>query len=163
MFSVRYGATRFPGKPLVNILGKSMIQRVWKAIKDSKGLDQTIIATDDERIYKSCKAFGADVRTTSEKHQSGTDRIVELAEKLDLELIVNMQGDEPLANQDIIEAIINSLMRDKSEFRMGSLARKLQDEELQNPNVVKVWIDSSGRAVYFSRQPHKNGDGELFA
>ena len=64
MFSVRYGATRFPGKPLVNILGKSMIQRVWKAIKDSKGLDQTIIATDDERIYKSCKAFGADVRMT---------------------------------------------------------------------------------------------------
>ena len=162
MFSVRYGATRFPGKPLVNILGKSMIQRVWKAIKDSKGLDQTIIATDDERIYKSCKAFGADVRMTSEKHQSGTDRIVELAEKLDSELIINMQGDEPLANQNIIEAIIN-LMRDKSEFRMGSLARKLQGEELQNPNVVKVWIDSSGRAVYFSRQLHKDGAGELFA
>lgn len=159
---VRYGATRFPGKPLAEMLGKPMIQWVWESIKDTYGLDQTIIATDDERIFNACRAFEADVRMTSEKHKSGTDRIAEIAENLDSDLIINMQGDEPLANTYIIESII-SLMGRENEPIMGSLARKLREGELENPNVVKVWIDSSGNAVYFSRKPDREGPGEPFA
>jgi 3-deoxy-manno-octulosonate cytidylyltransferase (CMP-KDO synthetase) len=156
----RYASTRFPGKPLVNISGKPMIQWVHSALSRNKALDKLIVATDDERIFNACEDFGADVVMTSPDHKSGTDRISEVAKELDVDYVINIQGDEPLVDDKIIDELVEVVTK-SPEIKMGSLARELGADEVSDPNVVKVWIDSNNHAIYFARTT--DGDHKYYA
>jgi 3-deoxy-manno-octulosonate cytidylyltransferase (CMP-KDO synthetase) len=149
----RWASSRFPGKPLTDILGKPMIQWVWEAASKSRVLKRVIVATDDERIYNSCMAFGAEAMMTSPSHPSGSDRAAEVAEKNEADIYVNIQGDEPLLSPENIDAAVEPFLSDKS-LEMGTLKRKISDpKELFDINVVKVVTDKNGFALYFSRLP----------
>ncbi|MDH3999288.1 MAG: 3-deoxy-manno-octulosonate cytidylyltransferase [Desulfuromonadales bacterium] len=149
----RYASTRFPGKPLADILGKPMIQWVYERSQQCSLVDRTIVATDDERIAAAVKAFGGDVAMTRSDHATGTDRLAEVAAQLDDDLIVNVQGDEPLIDPQMIEAAVAPLLADAS-IPMGTVQTPLTSlEEYRNPNVVKVVCDRNGFALYFSRSP----------
>jgi len=149
----RYSSTRFPGKPLALINNKPMIQWVYERSSQAKTLDNVIIATDDQRIVDAVKSFGGKVRMTSPEHQSGTDRIAEVAKDIEADLIVNIQGDEPLIEPSVIDDAVRPLM-DNPSLEMGTLACKLPgDIDPADSNVVKVIFDDSGRALYFSRSP----------
>jgi len=148
----RYAATRFPGKPLVKIAGKSMIQRVYEQAQKAKHLEQVIIATDDERIFSASRVFGAAVRMTSPDHRSGTERVAEVAEGLESPIIINIQGDEPLLQGQMIDDLVQAL-QDPSTF-MATLASKVTDLDLiHDKDIVKVVVDKNGDALYFSRSP----------
>ena len=148
----RYGATRFPGKPLVMIAGKPLIQRVYEQARKAKNLQRLIIATDDERIMSAARAFGADVKMTSPDHQSGTERVAEVAEGLDTPIIINIQGDEPLLQGQMIDDLVGVLQDDS--IPMATLASKVTElERIQNQDIVKVVADKNGKALYFSRSP----------
>jgi 3-deoxy-manno-octulosonate cytidylyltransferase (CMP-KDO synthetase) len=149
----RYASTRFPGKPLVPILGKPMIQWVYERTCQARLVDRVIVATDDQRIADAVVAFSGEFCMTSADHPTGTDRLAEVAGKLDAELIVNVQGDEPLIDPEMIDQAIRPLLEDHS-IEMGTLATRIfQIEEFHNPNVVKVVFDRKGFALYFSRAP----------
>ncbi|MBL7050418.1 MAG: 3-deoxy-manno-octulosonate cytidylyltransferase [Nitrospira sp.] len=149
----RYASTRFPGKPLATLKGKIIIQHVYEHAVKSQLVDTVIVATDDRRIYDAVKGFGGNVVMTSSTHQSGTDRIAEAAAGLDVEVIVNVQGDEPFIRPEMIDDVIELLYNDQ-EASISTLARKITDpEELRSPNVVKVVMDECGNALYFSRAP----------
>jgi 3-deoxy-manno-octulosonate cytidylyltransferase (CMP-KDO synthetase) len=147
----RYGSTRFPGKPLVQLGGKTIIQRVWERARAMDCLDQVVIATDDQRIYDHAQEVGAEVQMTADTHRSGTDRIAEVAQDWpDYELVINIQGDEPFVREDQVEALVRVLQRTDAEI--ATLARQLaQEEDLFNPNVVKVVFNRRNEAMYFSR------------
>jgi 3-deoxy-manno-octulosonate cytidylyltransferase (CMP-KDO synthetase) len=148
----RYASSRFPGKPLASILGKPMIQWVYERAQSSNFLHNLIIATDDERIYKACQKFGADVRMTSPRHISGTERVAEVAESLSSPYIINIQGDEPLLRPEMIDDLISPMKG--NEAPMATLAIKVDDLSLlEDKNIVKVVTDHSGLALYFSRSP----------
>jgi 3-deoxy-manno-octulosonate cytidylyltransferase (CMP-KDO synthetase) len=148
----RYGATRFPGKPLAKIAGKSMIQRVYEQTQKAKHLEQVIIATDDERIFSASRAFGADVRMTSPDHRSGTERVAEVAKGLKSPIIINIQGDEPLLQGQMIDDLVQALQYPTTV--MATLASKVTDLDLiHNKDIVKVVVDKNGDALYFSRSP----------
>lgn len=147
----RYGSKRFEGKPLARILGKPMIQWVYEGVSQSKLIDSIIIATDDKRIYECAKSFGAEVAMTSKTHETGTDRIAEVARRIHSEIIVNVQGDEPLIKGSIIDEAIRPLIYDP-KIPMGTVTTKIEtEEEWFNPNVVKVVLNKGGFALYFSR------------
>lgn len=149
----RYASTRFPGKPLTDLCGKPMIQWVYERSARCATVDRVIVATDDERIARIVTAFGGEVVMTRADHATGTDRLAEVAAGLDDELIVNVQGDEPLIEPAMIEAALAPLLADPS-IPMGTLKTPLTSlEEYQNPNVVKVVTDRQGFALYFSRAP----------
>jgi 3-deoxy-manno-octulosonate cytidylyltransferase (CMP-KDO synthetase) len=149
----RYASTRFPGKPLADICGKPMIQWVYERSSLCRSVDQVIVATDDERIAAAVRNFGGEVAMTRSDHPTGTDRLAEVAAGLDTDLVVNVQGDEPLIEPAMIEAAVKSLMEDAS-ILMGTLKTPLASlEEYLNPNVVKVVTDQQGFALYFSRAP----------
>ena len=149
----RYGSTRFEGKPLVDILGKPMIQRVYEGVCESKLIEEVIVATDDERIMEAVRSFGGKGVMTSPDHPTGTDRIAEVAEKLKAEIIVNAQGDEPLIKGRVIDNAIRPLLTDKT-LSMSTLTTKLEEgKDWLNPNVAKVVVDQKGFALYFSRAP----------
>jgi 3-deoxy-manno-octulosonate cytidylyltransferase (CMP-KDO synthetase) len=149
----RYASTRFPGKPLARLWGKPLIQHVYERAGRSRLCQRAIVATDDERIAAAARAFGAEVSMTRPDHPSGTDRSAEVAETLDSDLIVNVQGDEPLVDPAAIDAAVAPLAAD-SEIPMGTLCAPLERiEDLANPNVVKVVLDQAGFALYFSRLP----------
>ncbi|MGD2294208.1 MAG: 3-deoxy-manno-octulosonate cytidylyltransferase [Candidatus Aminicenantes bacterium] len=148
----RYGAHRFPGKPLAPILGKPMIQWVYERAGQARSLDKLIVATDDRRIFDACKSFGADVRRTSSEHKSGTERVAEVAEGLESPIIVNIQGDEPLINPLMIDDLIQALQ--ENSVSMVTLAAKTEDlDKLEDSNIVKVVMDGDKNALYFSRSP----------
>jgi len=148
----RYCATRFPGKPLAKIAGKSMIQIVYEQAQKAKHLEQVIIATDDERIFSASRAFGADVRMTSPDHRSGTERVAEVAEGLKSPIIINIQGDEPLLQDRMIDDLVQALQ--DSSTVMATLASKVTDLDLiHDKDIVKVVVDKNGDALYFSRSP----------
>lgn len=148
----RYGATRFPGKPLASILGKPMIQWVYEGAKTSKLLKRIIIATDDQRIVKAADEFGAEAVMTSTDHASGTERVAEAAAQVEAEIIVNIQGDEPLVGGEMLDALIIAL--DDPSISMATLMAKVTDMALlQDSHVVKVVTDKNGFALYFSRSP----------
>ena len=148
----RFGSQRFPGKPLAKILGKPMLQRVYEKALSSKHLNRVIIATDDEKIFDTSKSFGADVYMTSPEHNSGTERVAEIAEKIEDPIIINIQGDEPLLKGKMIDSLVESLQDDT--INMSTLAFKQHDLSLfNNRNSVKVVIDQQGFALYFSRSP----------
>ncbi len=150
---VRYGSTRFPGKPLALIGGKPMIQHVYENTARAPGLDRVIVATDDERIQAAAAGFGAEVAMTSPNHASGTDRLAEVARKIRAEIVVNVQGDLPFIRSETIHATLKPLRQD-SKIPMGTAKTPIFDEtEWLNPNVVKVVADKDGFALYFSRAP----------
>ncbi len=147
----RYASTRFPGKPLADILGKPMIQRVYERTALCRAVDRVIVATDDARIVEAVRAFGGEVQMTRDDHPTGTDRLAEVAERIDAELVVNVQGDEPLIDPRMIEAAVAPL-REDAAIPMGTLKSPISTvEEFANPNVVKVTTDLRGFALTFSR------------
>ncbi len=148
----RYNSSRFPGKPLADIKGKSMIQRVYEQVNSSKKLDKVIIATDDKRIFNHAKMFGAEVMMTSEKHRNGTERIAEVVDNIDenYKAILNIQGDEPFVRIEQIDMLCDIISLEDNDI--ASLAKKIEDkEESQSPNTVKVVMNKANNALYFSR------------
>lgn len=148
----RFGSTRFPGKPLVDIFGKSMVRRVYERASQAPELDELWVATDDERIYDHVKAFGGKVMMTLSTHTSGTERCHEASELLSREAdaIVNIQGDEPFIHPEQISELCALISR--PEVGIATLVKRIEDPAaLLNPNKVKVVIDSGNKALYFSR------------
>jgi 3-deoxy-manno-octulosonate cytidylyltransferase (CMP-KDO synthetase) len=149
----RFASSRFPGKVLVQISSKSMLQHVYERASLARYLTATIIATDDDRVYEAARSFGARVVMTRADHVSGTDRVAEAASAENAELVVNIQGDEPLIDPAAIDAAILPLAHDP-EIVMGTLKKAIEDpREITDANVVKVVTDCHGDAIYFSRCP----------
>jgi 3-deoxy-manno-octulosonate cytidylyltransferase (CMP-KDO synthetase) len=149
----RYASTRFPGKALFPIKGKPMIQWVYERTRLSRMINRVIVATDDRRIADAVAGFGGDAVMTSEAHATGTDRIAEVAGKMPCDIVVNVQGDEPLIMPEMIDQAVMPLAADPS-ISMGTICRKIESrEEAFDPNVVKVVFDGDGFALYFSRAP----------
>lgn len=151
----RYASTRLPGKLLEDLAGKPMLQHVWERAAAS-GASRVLVATDDERIKAACEKFGARAELTSQSHRSGTERIAELAARLDLDpraIVVNLQGDEPLMPPTLIAQVAENLDAAR-EAEMATLCQRITDvESVLEPSVVKVVFDSNGYASYFSRAP----------
>lgn len=149
----RYGSTRFEGKPLADILGKPMIQYVYEGVRQSKLVDEVIVATDDQRIMEAVRSFGGKVAMTSPTHFTGTDRVAEVARKLRSEIIVNVQGDEPLIKADIIDKAVKPLLTDDG-LQMSTLMTRIEEvRDWLNPHIVKLVADQKNFALYFSRSP----------
>jgi len=149
----RYGSTRFPGKALAAIKDKPMIQWVYERTRQSSLVNRVIVATDDERILRAVSSFGGEAMMTSPAHPTGTDRIAEVAASLDCDIVINVQGDEPLIQPEMIDEAVAPLVHDPS-IPMGTLCRKIESaDEAFDPNVVKAVFDKSGFALYFSRAP----------
>ena len=159
----RFASTRFPGKALARIGSKPMLEHVFERASQARYLTSIIIATDDKRIEAAARAFGAPVRMTRADHASGTDRAAEVASADTAELIVNIQGDEPLIDPAAIDAAILPMVDDPS-IPMGTLKKRIEDpREIGDPNVVKVVTDRTGNAIYFSRStiPYvRDGDSQ---
>ncbi|MFI3044600.1 3-deoxy-manno-octulosonate cytidylyltransferase [Pseudomonas coronafaciens] len=151
----RYGSSRFPGKPLQTIAGKPMVQLVWEQARKSSA-ERVVVATDDARIVEACRAFGAEVLLTREDHNSGTDRLAEVATQLGLAadaIVVNVQGDEPMIPPAVIDQVAANLAA-HPEAGMATLAEPIDDvAAFFNPNIVKVSTDINGLALTFSRAP----------
>jgi len=149
----RYASTRFPGKALAPLNGKPIIQHVWERASLARLIDQVVIATDDERIMKAAESFGARAIMTSAHHSSGTDRIAEAVGNLECDIIVNVQGDEPLIAPEVID-LTAGLLGDDPLADIATVAVELTSEEdAANPNVVKAVVGFGGYALYFSRAP----------
>lgn len=149
----RYGSTRFEGKPLADILGKPMIQYVYEGVRQSKLIDEVIVATDDQRIIEAVQSFGGKAVMTSPTHFTGTDRVAEVAKKLKSEIIVNVQGDEPLIKGNIIDKAIRPLLTDEFLQLSTLMTRIEQVRDWLNPHIVKVVVDQKNFVLYFSRSP----------
>ncbi len=153
MIPARYGSTRLEGKALAEIAGKPMIQHVYERAVATEALDEVLIATDDERIARATEAFGGRYAMTATTHQSGTDRLAEVARGTDCDVIVNIQGDEPMIKPEAIDAAVAPFLADSGE-RFATLATPIHDIARHlDPNTVKVVVDQSGYALYFSRAP----------
>lgn len=149
----RYSSTRFEGKVLADILGKPMIQHVWERSKQARLLDDLIIACDDERVAGVAKDFGAKVVLTAKGHTCGTDRICETVNPIDVKIVINIQGDEPLIHPTMIDQVARVLLDDDS-ISMATVMKLIEDhKDLNDPDVVKVVIDKDNFALYFSRAP----------
>lgn len=147
----RYQSSRFEGKPLALIAGKPMIQRVYEQVQKCKDISEIIIATDDERIKILAESFGATVVMTSSEHESGTDRIAEVVRGIDCDIVVNVQGDEPLIAPETITGVVLPFFQDANVEMTTSSASLMNKEEIANPNCVKVVTDLNSFALYFSR------------
>ena len=148
----RYGSTRLPAKPLLEVAGKPIIQWVWEKALKSKYADDVIIAVDDKRIFDACMNFGAEVELTDVNHNCGSNRIAEVASRHNnFEYIINLQGDEPMIEAEIIDKLIEAL--DDDNVAMSTLVREITTENAQNPNCVKCVFDDNLNALYFSRSP----------
>jgi 3-deoxy-manno-octulosonate cytidylyltransferase (CMP-KDO synthetase) len=146
----RYGSTRLPGKPLIEIKGKPLIQYVYERVRSSS-VQQVIVATDDERIAAAVRGFGGEAVLTSPHHRSGTERVAEAAASIDAAIVVNCQGDEPLIQPEAIDEAITVFAQDPSIMVTTLITPLEKGEDLCNPNVVKVVVDHDGFALYFSR------------
>ncbi len=150
----RYQSSRFEGKPLADIWGKPMIQHVYERVLRSHSVSHAAVATDDQRIFKAVQAFGGHVIMTSERHRSGTDRIAEAVDAIecnDDDIIVNIQGDQPLFEPVQIDEVVKPLLDDPAEHFCTLIYRIVREEEIHHPNAVKVVFDSDHHALYFSR------------
>ena len=156
MIPARYASTRLPGKVLLDIAGKPMIQRVYERCLQAELLDDVLVATDDERVAEAVEGFGGHVEMTDCDHCSGTDRLAEVAERLTLapsDVIVNVQGDEPMLEPEAIDAAVRPFVSDEA-LQMGTIATPIDElEEHLDPAAVKVVVDAHGWALYFSRSP----------
>jgi 3-deoxy-manno-octulosonate cytidylyltransferase (CMP-KDO synthetase) len=149
----RHDSVRFPGKPLAEIAGRSMIARVYERAKKAERVARVIVATDDERILKAVKEFGGEAMMTRRDHSSGTDRVAEVAAHVPAAIYVNVQGDEPLIDPAAIDAIVGAMQEDETiQIATPSTIIKVANE-IMDPNVVKVVADFDGNALYFSRAP----------
>ncbi|MBN1939458.1 MAG: 3-deoxy-manno-octulosonate cytidylyltransferase [Candidatus Aminicenantes bacterium] len=158
---VRYGSTRFPGKPLAPIAGRPMIQRVVDGVRSCLLLDRVIVATDDERILGAVRSFGAEAVMTSASHASGTDRVAEVAEAHPYPVIINVQGDEPLVTGGMLDGLVRALQ--DPEVPMASLMARVTDMSTFNePHRVKVVVDGARNALYFSRASIPHGAAGSF-
>ena len=163
----RYASTRFPGKPLAPLGERSLVEEVWQRARAASKLDRLLIATEDRRVVEAAEGFGAEVMLTADSHPSGTDRVAEVTERLAPEtydIVVNIQGDEPLLTPTSLDRLVSALEADPLA-EMATLAEPIETvEELFDPNVVKLVTDSAGRALYFSRAPipfHRGTGAEL--
>lgn len=149
----RMGSSRFPGKPLAKILGRPMIEHVFRRTAMSKSLAETYVATCDDEIRIAVEAFGGKCIMTSDRHQRASDRVAEAAEKLDADLIVMVQGDEPMTVPEMIDASV-APFRDDTSLQCVNLTKRIESEaEFNNPNTIKVVMDGRWNALYFSREP----------
>ena len=147
----RYDSSRFPGKPLIDLDGKSMIRRVYEGVNQSSKIDKLIVATDDQRIVDEVQSFGGHVMMTSTDHVSGTERCIEVSDNHgDFDILINIQGDEPLVDVAQIEQLID-VFNDQSVQIATLASRNIVIEELSNPNRIKVVTDAQSNALYFSR------------
>lgn len=151
----RYHSTRLAGKVLLKVAGKPLLQHVYERAKKARKLDALWIATDDNRIQQVAASFGAEVVMTSPSHASGTDRVAEVARKVSVQYIVNIQADEPLVAPSMVDLLVEALKQEPKAIGMATLYRPLRrlvdKEDLENPNVVKVVMDRNAYALYFSR------------
>jgi 3-deoxy-manno-octulosonate cytidylyltransferase (CMP-KDO synthetase) len=146
----RYGATRFEGKLLKDLCGKPVIQHVYERAKKAKLLDDLLVAADDERILKAVEGFGGKAILTSKAHTTGTDRLTEVVNQIDVKVIVNIQGDEPLIQPLLIDDLVRTMQEDGAV--MATVVKKSRSaEEFKSPDVVKAIVDKNGHALYFSR------------
>lgn len=152
LIPARYASKRFPGKALADLGGKPLLQHVVERAGQARSLSEVVVATDDARIAEAVRAFGGKVQMTSPTHPSGTDRIAEVARDLACDLVVNIQGDEPLITPAEIDAAVAPLVAD-STIPMGTLACPLPLAQAADPNAVKVVVGANGFALYFSRAP----------
>jgi len=158
----RYASTRLPGKPLHPIGGKPLVQHVWERCARAKGIARVIVATDDRRIADVARNFGAEVAMTSPKHRSGTDRVAEVARKLrGFTHIINVQGDEPLVDPVVVSKLAASMAKDRRIEMITSASIFAPEDDLTNPNMVKVVLDRESNGLYFSRSviPYVRTDG----
>ena len=146
----RYGSSRFEGKVLADIAGKPMIQWVYERAKQSKTLDELFVAVDDPRVQSRVEGFGGKAILTGVHHKSGTDRIAEVVEKMAADIIVNIQGDQPLIDPNMIDEAVGPMI-DNPEIQMSTLKREIEEDEFDGPGVVKVVVDEKDFALYFSR------------
>ncbi|MEE9583935.1 MAG: 3-deoxy-manno-octulosonate cytidylyltransferase [Candidatus Brocadiales bacterium] len=160
----RYGSTRLPGKCILpeakTVTGKYVIEHVYSRVKEAETIEGVVVATDDQRIYDVVKGFGGCVRKTSPGHNSGTERVAEVAKELDpdIDIIVNVQGDEPEVRPDMVDTVVSALSDDPKAV-MSTLANPITSQsELNDPHAVKVVIDNNGYALYFSRSPIPYGN-----
>jgi len=152
LIPARYASKRFPGKALADLCGKPVLQHVVERSAQARSLSEVVVATDDPRIADSVRRFGGKVQMTAASHPSGTDRIAEVARDLNCDLVVNIQGDEPLIVPAEIDAVVAPLLADPT-IPMGTLACPLPLEQAADPNAVKVVVGANGFALYFSRSP----------
>jgi 3-deoxy-manno-octulosonate cytidylyltransferase (CMP-KDO synthetase) len=149
----RYGSMRLPGKPLVSLAGKPMIERVYERTKQAKTARRVIVATDDERIVKAVEGFGGEARMTRTDHRTGTERIAEVAAHTEGDVFVNVQGDEPLLDPAAVDTAVNALL-EVPVAAIATVAVPIRiPGDIMDPNVVKVVLDFDGNALYFSRAP----------
>jgi 3-deoxy-manno-octulosonate cytidylyltransferase (CMP-KDO synthetase) len=149
----RYGSTRLPGKPLVALAGKPMIQRVYERAKLARRVDRVIVATDDKRIVRAVKDFGGEARMTRPDHRTGTERVAEVAAHEDGEVFVNVQGDEPLLDPSAVDTAVASLLEEPGSA-ISTVATPIKiPADIMDPNVVKTVLDFDGNALFFSRAP----------
>jgi 3-deoxy-manno-octulosonate cytidylyltransferase (CMP-KDO synthetase) len=149
----RYGSTRLPGKPLVPIAGTSMIRRVYERAKLSKMATHVIVATDDDRIIKAVQAFGGEARMTRTEHRTGTERVAEVAAHSDGQIFVNVQGDEPLLNPEVVDTAINAILQEPAA-QIATVATPIKvPGDIMDPNICKTVLDFDDNALYFSRAP----------
>lgn len=147
----RYASTRLPGKPLADIVGKPMIQHVYERSAQATIPQQVVVATDDEKVFQAVQQFGGKVVMTSSEHQTGTDRLAEVASKYaEVDVIINVQGDEPLIDPKLIDELAQEFLNDTA-LQMASVMSIMDTEDYQNPNAVKVVTDLNNNALYFSR------------
>ncbi len=160
----RYASTRLPGKPLKLIAGRPMIQWVYEQAKKAEIPTEVIVATDDVRVYDTVLAFGGNACMTREDHPNGTSRLAEVAEKFpDADVIVNVQGDEPMIPPEIIDRLANAFA-EEPELKMATMKAQMQESEYGDPSAVKVVTDQNGYALYFSRSllPYPRNKSNLF-
>lgn len=147
----RYSSTRFEGKVLAKLSGKPMVQHVWEQAKKSQLLEDLVIACDDERVYKAVKDFGGKAVFTAKEHTSGSERLTEVINPIDVKVVVNIQADEPLVHPTMIDAVVEALLADSS-LVVATVMKKIErPDEVEDPNVVKVVFDKNNFALYFSR------------
>ncbi len=147
----RYASTRLPGKVVLDIAGKPLVQHVYDRVRQSELVGTCMVATDDDRVVRALEPFGTEVVMTSAEHKSGTDRIAEVARQRSEPIVVNVQADEPLVRPEMVDTAVQALL-DEPEVPMSTLSSPIENEsELADPNVVKVVTDLRGRALYFSR------------
>lgn len=147
----RWASTRLPGKVLVDIGGKPLVQHVWERAQQCRRLSEVIIACDEEHVLERCRAFGAHAVMTSREHVSGSDRVAEAVALVNADIIVNIQADEPLISPALIDGLVQALEDDADSVVATPIKRIRDEEDFANPNVVKVVVDAHGHALYFSR------------
>ena len=149
----RFGSTRLPGKPLLNLGGKPMVQRVYERAKQAKSAARVIVATDDERIVRAVESFGGEARMTRAGHRTGTERIAEVAAQTEGEIFVNVQGDEPLLDPQAVDTAVGALLEEPAADISTVAVTIKTPGDIMDPNVVKTVLDFEGNALYFSRAP----------